>query len=105
MQQTCTNNLSQQPVKTTCQNNLSQQPISSILSTKSDLLTKINHQDNSHICASTKHNTQLIIITINIMHQDNNSIDMITETQSQEYMSIFLGNPRRKTQKKLPLYR
>jgi hypothetical protein len=37
-------------------NNLSQQPVSSILSTKSDLVTKMNHQDNSQICASTKHN-------------------------------------------------
>jgi hypothetical protein len=40
-------------VQITCHNNLSQ-----ILSTKSDLLTKINHQDNSQICASTKHNTK-----------------------------------------------
>jgi hypothetical protein len=49
----------------TCPNNLSQQPISSILSTKSDLLTKINHQDNSQRCASTKHNT-----TTHNHHQD-----------------------------------
>ena len=41
----------------TCMTNMSKQPISSILSTKSDLLTNINHQDNSQICASTKHNT------------------------------------------------
>jgi hypothetical protein len=53
------------PVQITCQNNLSQQPVSSILSTKSDLLTKINHQDNSQICASTKHNT-----TTHNHHQD-----------------------------------
>jgi hypothetical protein len=46
-----------QPVTTTRPNNLSQQPISSILSTKSDLLTNINHQDNSQRCASTNHNT------------------------------------------------
>jgi hypothetical protein len=45
--------------------NLSQQHVSSILSTKSDLLTKINHQDNSQICASTKHNT-----TTRNHHQD-----------------------------------
>jgi hypothetical protein len=56
MHQTCTNN----------HNNLSQQqPVSSILSTKSDLLTKINHQDNSQRCASTKHNT-----TTHNHHQD-----------------------------------
>jgi hypothetical protein len=48
-----------------CPNNLSQQPVSSILSTKSDLLTKINHQDNSQRCASTKHNT-----TTHNHHQD-----------------------------------
>jgi hypothetical protein len=61
MHQTCTNNMSQQP----CPNNLSQQPVSSILSTKLDLLTKINHQDNSQRCASTKHNT-----TTHNHHQD-----------------------------------
>jgi hypothetical protein len=44
------------PIRITCYNNLSQQLVSSILSTKSDLLTKINHQDNSQRCASTKHN-------------------------------------------------
>jgi hypothetical protein len=51
--------------KITCQNNLSHQPVSSILSTKSDLLTKINHQDNCQRCASTKHNT-----TTHNHHQD-----------------------------------
>jgi hypothetical protein len=56
VQITCHNNLSK---------NLSKQPVSSILSTKSDLLTKINHQDNSQICASTKHNT-----TTHNHHQD-----------------------------------
>jgi hypothetical protein len=58
--QPCTNlylNLYQRPVTTTCPNNLSQQPISSIVSTKSDLLTKINHQDKYQRCTSTKHNT------------------------------------------------
>jgi hypothetical protein len=53
------------PVQITCPNNLSQQPVSSILSTKSDLLTKINHQDNSQRCASTNHNT-----TTHNHHQD-----------------------------------
>jgi small-conductance mechanosensitive channel len=62
MHQTCTNNLSQQPVQTTYHN---KQVVSSILSTKSDLLTKINHQDNSQRCASTKHNT-----TTHNHHQD-----------------------------------
>jgi hypothetical protein len=61
MHQTYTNNLSQQPIQTTYHNNL----ISSILSTKSDLLTNINHQDNSQRCASTKHNT-----TTHNHHQD-----------------------------------
>jgi hypothetical protein len=60
MRKTCTNNLynslSKQPITTT---------VSSILSTKSDLLTKINHQDNSQRCASTKHNT-----TTHNHHQD-----------------------------------
>jgi hypothetical protein len=46
-------------------NNLSQQLVSSILSTKLYLLTKINHQDNSQRCASTKHNT-----TTHNHHQD-----------------------------------
>ena len=50
---------------TTCPKNLSQQPVSSILSTKSYLLTKINHQDNYQRCASTKHN-----ITTHNHHQD-----------------------------------
>ena len=54
-----------QPVTTTCPNNLSQQLVSSILSTKSVLLTKINHQDNSQRCASTKNNT-----TTHSHHQD-----------------------------------
>jgi hypothetical protein len=58
-------NLYKQPVTTTCPNNLSQQPVSSMLSTKSDLLTKINHQDNSQRCASTKYNT-----TTHNHHQD-----------------------------------
>jgi hypothetical protein len=49
----------------TCINNLSQQLVSSILSTKSYLLTKINHQDNSQRCASTNHNT-----TTHNHHQD-----------------------------------
>ena len=50
---------------TTCPINLSKQPVSSILSTKTNLLTKINHQDKSQICASTKHNT-----TTHNHHQD-----------------------------------
>jgi hypothetical protein len=58
--QSCT-----EPVQITCPNNLSQQPVSSILPTKSDLLTKINHQENSQICASTNHNT-----TTHNHHQD-----------------------------------
>jgi hypothetical protein len=57
------------PVQIACNNNMSKQPItqpvSSILSTKSYLLTKINHQDNSQRCASTKHNT-----TTHNHHQD-----------------------------------
>jgi hypothetical protein len=53
------------PIRITCHNNLSQQLVSSILSTKSELLTKINRQDNSQRCASTKHNT-----TIHNHHQD-----------------------------------
>jgi hypothetical protein len=57
MHQTCTINMSQ--------TNLSQQHVSSILSTKSDLLTKINHQYKSQRCASTKHNT-----TTHNHHQD-----------------------------------
>jgi hypothetical protein len=65
MHQTYTNNLSQQPVTTTCPNNLSQQPISSMSSTKSDILTKTNHQDNSLRCASTKYNS-----TTHNHHQD-----------------------------------
>jgi hypothetical protein len=48
MHQTSTNNLSQQTIT---------KNVSSILSTKSDILTKINHQNNSQRCASTKHNT------------------------------------------------
>jgi hypothetical protein len=44
-------------VQITYPNNLSQQLLSSILSTKSYLLNKINHQDNSQRCASTKNNT------------------------------------------------
>jgi hypothetical protein len=36
-----------------------------MLSTKSDLLNKINHQDNSQRCASTNHNT-----TTHNHHQD-----------------------------------
>jgi hypothetical protein len=54
------------PVQITCHNNISKQPISSILSTKSDLLTKINHEDNSQRCASTNHNT-----TTHNHHQDH----------------------------------
>ena len=57
--------MSKQPITTTCPNNLSQQPTSSILSSKSDLLTNINHQENSQRCASTKHNT-----TTHNHHQD-----------------------------------
>jgi hypothetical protein len=53
------------PVQITCHNTLSKQPISSILSTKSYLLTNIHHQDNSQRCASTKHNT-----TTHNHHQD-----------------------------------
>jgi hypothetical protein len=53
------------PVQITCYNNVSKQPISSILSTKSYLLTKINHQYNSQRCASNKHNT-----TTQNHHQD-----------------------------------
>jgi hypothetical protein len=53
------------PIRITCHNNLSQQPVSSILSTKLDLLTNINHQDNSQRCASTNHNT-----TTHNHHQD-----------------------------------
>jgi hypothetical protein len=41
-------------VQITSHNNLSQQPVSSILSTKSDLLTKTNHQDNSQGYASNQ---------------------------------------------------
>jgi hypothetical protein len=52
MHQTCTNNMSQQPVQTTCLINLINQIIS-------------NHQDNSQICASTHHNT-----TTHNHHQD-----------------------------------
>jgi hypothetical protein len=63
------------PIQITCHNKLSKQPITTTclinLITKSDLLTNINHQDNSQRCASTKHNTtthnhhqQLIIIQV-----------------------------------------
>jgi hypothetical protein len=61
MHQTCTNNLSQQPVQTTYHNNLSHQSYQP----NQDLLTKINHQDNSQRCASTNHNT-----TTHNHHQD-----------------------------------
>jgi hypothetical protein len=56
MHQTCTNNLSQQPVQTTYHNNLSHQSYQP---------NQINHQDNSQICASTKYNT-----TTHNHHQD-----------------------------------
>jgi hypothetical protein len=62
--QPCTK-LYKQPITMTYPNNLSQEPVSSILSTKSNLLTKINHQAKSQICASTKHNT-----TTHNHHQD-----------------------------------
>jgi len=88
---TCTNNLCQhvpyinlclnlyhkqvpqpctKPIQITCHNNMSKQPVSSILSTKSYLLTKINHQDNSQPYAQYHQDVhqpsipqQLIIIT------------------------------------------
>jgi hypothetical protein len=50
------------PVQITCHNNLSKQPITK---TKSYTITKMKHQDNSQICASTKHNT-----TTHNHHQD-----------------------------------
>jgi hypothetical protein len=57
------------PVQITCHNNLSKQPITTTclinLSTKSYLLTNINHQDNSQRFASTKRNT-----TTHNYHQD-----------------------------------
>jgi hypothetical protein len=56
VQITCHNNLSKQPITTTCLINLINQI---------NLLTKINHQENSQICASTKHNT-----TTHNHHQD-----------------------------------
>jgi hypothetical protein len=58
MHQTCTNNMSQQLVQTTYHNNLSHQSYQ-------PNQIKINHQDNSKICASTKHNT-----TTHNHHQD-----------------------------------
>jgi hypothetical protein len=63
--QPCTKPVQITLVTTTCPKNLSQQTVFSILSTKSNLLTKINHQDNSQRCASTKHNT-----TTHNHHQD-----------------------------------
>jgi hypothetical protein len=56
----------------TCINNMSKQPISSILTTKSDLLTKINHQENSqpyaqyHQYVHQPSMTQQLIIITNI---------------------------------------
>jgi hypothetical protein len=55
------NNLSQQLVQTTYHNNLSHQ----FYQLNQILLTKINHQDNSQRCASTKYNT-----TTHNHHQD-----------------------------------
>jgi hypothetical protein len=56
-------------IQITCHNNLSKQPItsivSSILSTKSDLLTNINQQEKSQRYVSTKYNT-----TTHKHHQD-----------------------------------
>jgi hypothetical protein len=78
------------PVQITCHNNLSKQPItkpvSSLLSTKSDLLTKINHQDNSQRCASTKHNTtthnhhqdQYVLLIIYQYKYDTSSINHVS---------------------------
>jgi hypothetical protein len=56
MHQTCTNNMSQQPVQTTYHNNLSHQSYQP---------NQTNHQDNSQRCASTKHST-----TTHNHHQD-----------------------------------
>jgi hypothetical protein len=73
----------------TCTNNLSQQPVSSILSTKLDLLTKINHQNNSQRCSSTKHNT-----TTHKHHQDQYVILIIYKykyaTSSINHVSTIL---------------
>jgi hypothetical protein len=65
-------------------NNLSQQHVSSISSTKSDLLTKINHQDNSQRCASTKHNT-----TTRNHHQDQYVLPIIYQYK---YTTSFINH-------------
>jgi hypothetical protein len=73
----------------TCTNNLSQQPVSSVLSTKSDLLININHQDNSQRCASTEHNT-----TTHNHHQDQYVLLIIYQykyaTSSIKHVSTIL---------------
>jgi hypothetical protein len=59
------------PVQITCHNNFSKQPVLSMLSTKYDPLTKINHQDNSQRCATITHNhhqDQYVLLIIQVCY-------------------------------------
>jgi hypothetical protein len=82
-------NLYKYPFTTTYTNNLSQEHVSSILSTKSYILTKINNQDKSQICASPKHNT-----TTHNHHQDQYVLLIIYQykyaTSSIKHVSTIL---------------
>jgi hypothetical protein len=96
MQKTCTNKLYQHKCINYAQHNLYQQPVSSISSTKSDLFTKINHQDNSQPYAQYHQDVHQprLLTNINKMYHNQDVLlkvyPCIYATSSISHMPIIL---------------